>query len=114
MKMDGSTIQTGTQSKLWPTSVGLVRSPNPEAQTRPQLRHNLAFPVETLHRYLQKLLSDFQVEWMVAPYSAAAQVCLQLPRKTELANPRHSYTTSKRSKMQYSWNTLWDRLIAFS
>lgn len=39
-----------------------------------ELRHSSACPVETLHKYLQKLLSDFQVKWMVAPYSAVAQV----------------------------------------
>lgn len=78
--MDGSTMQTETQIKLWLTSVGLVRIRILKLQTRtPTENTTLAFPVETLHRYLQKLLSDFQVEWMVAPYSAAAQVCLKCP-----------------------------------
>jgi hypothetical protein len=45
----------------------------------PELRHQPACPVETLHKYLQKLLSDFQITWMVAPYSAVAQVRLQRP-----------------------------------
>ena len=33
--------------------------------------------VEALQKYLQKLLCDFGVEWIVAPYSAAAQVCFE-------------------------------------
>lgn len=33
-----------------------------------------AYPVEMLYKYLQKLLLDQKVEFMVAPYSAAAQV----------------------------------------
>ena len=32
------------------------------------------YPVEILYKYLQKLLSDHQVRYMVAPYSAVAQV----------------------------------------
>ena len=38
------------------------------------LNEHLAYPVEVLYKYLQKLLHDHQVQFMVAPYSAAAQV----------------------------------------
>lgn len=83
------------------------------ASTGAELRSPLACPVETLHKYLQKLLADFQITWMVAPYSAVAQVRLRVLANVKAANSGYSCTTSRTSKTRFIWNSSWARSTVF-